>query len=167
MSGRKHLNDAEFAEYFWSRARKTKGCWLWTGCLNRRGQGNIRRGGNLLLVSRVAWTIMHGPIPAKMFVCHKCDVPSCINPSHLFLGTQFDNMRDCAAKGRHKHQRHPELALGENNPNAKLTNKQVAAIRKDKRPYKAIAVAYGVTHGHIINIRCGCARRNDGNSHFR
>jgi hypothetical protein len=72
------------------------GCWLWDGWVNGRGYGRFGKG----LAHRISWELHRGPIPAGMNICHKCDVPPCVNPDHLFLGTQTDNMRDCARKGR-------------------------------------------------------------------
>lgn len=77
------------------------GCLLWIGSKHRDGYGFIsaKRGG-AELVHRVAWRLAHGPIPAGLYVCHKCDVPACFNVEHLFLGTQSDNMIDMVRKGR-------------------------------------------------------------------
>lgn len=85
------------------------GCWLWLGKANKRDQcGYVQYGKKSVRVPRVAWMLTHGPIPDGLYVCHKCDVPLCINPGHLFLGTHQDNMRDMAKKGRQKFQRRPD-----------------------------------------------------------
>jgi hypothetical protein len=74
------------------------GCWLWNGALRSSGYGAAFLAGKAVGAHRAAWTLFRGEIPEGMFVCHKCDVKSCANPEHLFLGTHDDNMRDCAAK---------------------------------------------------------------------
>lgn len=80
------------------------GCWEWTGAAARSGHGVIgrtgRRAGNEL-THRVSYRVFVGPIPDGMFVCHSCDNPPCCRPSHLFLGTAGDNLRDMTNKGRH------------------------------------------------------------------
>lgn len=82
------------------------GCWLWTGHLSDWGYGTLHVGnGKEVKAHRLAWELAYGPIPPKMHVCHRCDVTSCVNPAHLFLGTNADNMRDCLAKGRHMSQK--------------------------------------------------------------
>lgn len=81
------------------------GCHIWMGTVCRLGYGRIRRPGSPrnsspVLVHRIAWEREFGPIPDGLKVCHRCDNPSCVNPDHLFLGTQRDNLRDMFAKGR-------------------------------------------------------------------
>jgi hypothetical protein len=79
------------------------GCLLWIGTTPcRHGYGRIRVIGRTspVLVHRIAFELAHGPIPAGMKVCHCCDTPACLNPDHLFLGTQRDNLRDMYDKGR-------------------------------------------------------------------
>lgn len=90
---------------FWARVDKTPGlgpegtCWQWTKG-PKNGYGQVWWGGRLQLVHRVCWELSYGPIPEGMLVCHRCDNPPCVRPSHLFLGTHGDNARDAWAKGR-------------------------------------------------------------------
>jgi len=120
------------------------GCWIWTGPQNELGYGKIMKGRKYLKAHRLSYEEFVGPIPDGMFVCHKCDTPECINPKHLFLGTQKDNMADCARKGR------VVVPRGEAAGRAMLTEEAVKAIRaeyvKGKRGhgYPALAAKYGV-----------------------
>lgn len=88
------------------------GCWIWTGTVNERGYGRVYSGGRMWIAHRLSWTQVNGPIPAHMFVCHRCDTPSCVNPDHLFLGSPRDNVIDMAAKGRHREQKKTHCAKG-------------------------------------------------------
>lgn len=76
------------------------GCWLWLLSLDRDGYGRCSLGPKFVNAHRLSWTAFRGPIPFGMHVLHTCDIPSCINPDHLWLGTHLDNMRDRSAKGR-------------------------------------------------------------------
>ena len=79
------------------------GCWLWEGAIDGSGYGIIGRKGTTLKVHRLAWEAANGQIiPEGMRICHRCDVPACCNPNHLFLGTQQDNVTDMINKGRFK-----------------------------------------------------------------
>lgn len=78
---------------------KTKKCWLWIG-YTRAGYGRIRDDKKNEQAHRVAWRLFRGPIPAGKKVLHRCDNTYCVRPSHLFLGTQLDNVRDMIRKGR-------------------------------------------------------------------
>lgn len=85
------------------------GCWLWTSSLGRKGYGLVQDGRKPRSAHRRAYIYSHGPIPDGLFVLHRCDVPCCINPHHLFLGTQADNMADMRAKGRGKTGLHNKI----------------------------------------------------------
>lgn len=131
-----------------SMPEPNSGCILWLRYCNDRGYGNVRIDQHTVrLAHRVAWHIAYGPIPAGLAVCHKCDVPNCINPQHLFLGTNADNVADKVAKGRATAPR------GSSHYRARLTEAQVAAIRADPRTHRKIANAYGVSFGAIDNIK--------------
>lgn len=83
------------------------GCWLWQGATDgRRGYGSVRHEGRTRRAHKVAWELANQKaVPNGMDVCHSCDTPACINPSHLFLGTRQQNMEDCSRKGRISHKR--------------------------------------------------------------
>lgn len=123
------------------------GCVLWLGTLNDDGYGRMRWGGRQSMAHRLAWTVAVGPIPDGMEVCHKCDVPACINPAHLFLGTHSTNMTDMKAKGRSRG------AVGVVNGRAKITEDVVRAIRADRRTRREIVAEYGISKAMVGYIR--------------
>ena len=147
-------NVAGRLEYY-SIPEPNSGCLLWCGPVNSsktgKGYGNMSVEGVTRFVHQLAWITAKGAIPKGLKVLHRCDVRTCINIDHLFLGTQKQNIQDCADKGR--------LATlkGERSNFAKLTLEQVIAIRADPRTQVAIAVEYGVDQSAISNIK---RRRN-------
>jgi hypothetical protein len=113
------VDQEQLAHLFWSRVRKTDGCWLWEGAWTKGAgaddearYGVFSRGarGTGVPAHRFSWELANGTIPAGGHVLHRCDVPLCVRPDHLFLGDQLANMRDMAAKGRQALQAHPERA---------------------------------------------------------
>jgi len=95
------------------------GCWEWTAN-TRNDYGGIRDGDQYRCAHRVSWELHNGEIPEGKIVCHHCDNPSCVNPNHLFIGTQKDNVQDMVNKKRHN--------FGEKAPVSKLTKSKVKNI---------------------------------------
>lgn len=129
------------------------GCWLWSGTLvPNTGYGQIHLDGKGVGAHRLAWTLFVGPIPKGIVVCHKCDVRACVNPAHLFLGTQADNMADMKAKGRANRK------FGEAVSGAKLRSTDIPVILQrlaDGESCKRIADSFGLTDCAVNAIRRG------------
>ena len=125
------------------------GCWLWTGCCDKKGYGifTYRPDGVVhQRAPRVAFHLYKGKRLGWLeSACHTCDTPGCVNPEHLFCGTHRQNMLDKVRKGRH--------ARGESNRHAKLTESKVRAIRADGRLQREIAEQYGITPSMVSTIK--------------
>jgi hypothetical protein len=84
---------------FWSRVKRGSGCWIWNGQI-MDGYGFLHFDRKRKYAHRMSWELHHGAIPLRLVVCHECDNPPCVNPKHMFLGTNQDNVRDRFLKGR-------------------------------------------------------------------
>lgn len=150
-------------ERFWSHVEKTETCWLWTGSKRNKGygafvwadvEGKVVQG----RAHRFVYELLVSPIPAGLFVLHHCDNPACVNPDHLFVGTNQDNVSDMMQKGRHvaggtytegKYER------GVKHHNARLTEYDIKAIRTDRvqgLSYSNLAEKYGIAPAHAYRI---------------
>ena len=126
------------------------GCWLWPGHHTVDGYGTCQHRKKTLLAHRVSWELSFGVDPVGKLVCHKCDVPACVNPDHLFLGTQADNMADMRLKGRASRK------FGQANGRARLTDAQAAEILRlvdnGLADRKLIAEQYGISSSTIHRL---------------
>lgn len=109
------------------KSNDLNGCWEWTGGKNSDGYGSFNINQKIYNAHRVSYTLFVGDIQNSLFVCHSCDNPSCVNPSHLFLGTAQDNMTDKVNKNR---QFRPQ---GEKSGNHKLTEQEIYEIREMRK----------------------------------
>lgn len=139
-------------ERFWAHVDKSGDCWLWVGSVNKRRGGygyfydddtRLRR------AHRVAWELETGEaLPPEVALCHKCDNPRCVRPSHCFTGTQADNMADMRAKGRDHLFTAGNVERGTARYNAKLNPDRVRTLRATHAAggnVAALAREYGVT----------------------
>lgn len=127
----------ELTQRFWQKVNKNGDCWLWEGGCFDDGYGAFCVLGRTRRAHRVAWIITFGSLPEKLLVCHKCDHPRCVRPSHLFLGTIRENALDAMQKGRLAYGKrngsilHPQSRpKGDQFPQAKLTASKVQIIRE-------------------------------------
>jgi len=99
---RRLLSSQELEVRFMAKVLKSESaCWLWQGQTYRRGYGKFTAEGRTTPAHRWAYRHWVGPLDNGVLACHRCDTPPCVNPAHLFAGSQSDNIRDCMAKGRH------------------------------------------------------------------
>ena len=139
------MKNAEKYLFERSSPEPMSGCWLWKGYVDALGYG---RAGHPTenKAHRIMWTMFYGAIPEGKKILHRCDVRCCINPEHLFLGTQADNVLDMVKKGRNRSV--PQR--GEKNPMAKLTKRLVLEMRelREKNPklsYAKIGLLYNIS----------------------
>jgi len=139
-------------EYFEQRStpEPNTGCWLWTKATHRVGYGQFNDACGIRGAHRGAWEATHGSIPEGMHVLHKCDVRACVNPEHLFLGTNNDNMQDKIRKGRQ--------LRGSQLSQSKLTEHDVSIIKMllglDVKSHR-LATLYDVSQAIISDVKLG------------
>lgn len=123
-------------------------CWVWEAYRNKNGAGYgvFRLAGRTVLAHRFAWAVEHGVWP-NLYVCHRCDNPACVRPSHLYEGDQAANMADASSKLR--------LSSGESHPKTKLTLRDVEQIVRSTSAAEEIAAQFHVSAVHIRRIRSG------------
>lgn len=125
-------------------------CWEWISSKNRKGYGKFWLKTKPYYAHRISYLIYRGSLPYDLFVCHTCDNPSCVNPTHLYLGTAKDNYQDMKDKGRNINLK------GSSNANSKLVESQVLKIRElyktGKFTVRGLAKDYKVSHGKIVSI---------------
>lgn len=141
------------ANKFWQRVLKTPSCWLWQAGHKGGGYGGFAVGGQTERAHRVAWKIANGSIKKGLFVLHRCDNPICVNPSHLFLGTQAENMADMLVKGRHR--------FGSQGGPKCISEEIVSQVRKSSLSQRQAARAFGISKTHVRSIRLGLRRPFD------
>lgn len=129
------------------------GCWEWKGARGEAGHGQIRIGNRSRQAHRVMFEILHGEIPEGENILHRCDNPPCINPDHLFSGTQKQNIHDMWAKDRQQGYIHQPK--GSKHPQAKLLEKDVLELRELRNSgftYKALADRFGISKSTAAEI---------------
>lgn len=127
-------------------AEPMSGCWLWTAATSPKGYGHFRaENGDVIHAHRWAYANYVSSIPHGQHVLHKCDNPACVNPSHLFVGTNADNVADKVKKKRQ--------ARGQTMPNAKITDTIADEIRKSNESSRALAARYGISHTTVVKVR--------------
>jgi len=138
---------------FWRFVEKGDGCWLWLGNVHQhRPYGKFSVSGRTVLAHRFSYEMHRGAIPRGMLVCHCCDEPRCVNPEHLFVGTQADNIADRDRKGR----RAPRHVLPR-----KLSDADAAALVAMGHAGATgafLARAFGVSQGTVSQVRHGTSR---------
>ena len=123
----------------------SSGCWIWGRYIMKNGYGSLNLTKGTKLAHRLSYELFSGDIGIKLDVMHSCDNPACINPKHLSLGTRAQNMLDAKNKGR--------SAIGIKHGKAKLNEKQVKEIIQLNLPQKVIASMYGISQGHVSEIK--------------
>lgn len=130
------------------------GCWLWQGSKNPDGYGRFNLNGHTLMAHKILYELIIGPIPAGLYLLHKCDTPNCVHPLHTFPGTQKVNMQDAVQKRR--------IAFGERVGCAKLSDREGREVRDLAKcglfMQKDIAEWYTIHPSTVANIKRGYRR---------
>lgn len=138
-------------ERFMAKVEKTDTCWIWKGSKNFKNYGRFWDGNRDIPAH---WFLLPNYPPEGHIGCHKCDNPPCVNPNHIFIGTQSDNIRDSVSKGRRKYEvySNKNFAKGERCNLSKLKNSEVSVIKAIRANADSVSKKFGVTSKTIINI---------------
>lgn len=128
------------------------GCWIWTGAVTGNGYGAFWISGRYDGAHRAAYTLYNGGIPKNKVVCHSCDNPLCVNPSHLFLGSVINNNKDRDEKGR--------TASMERNSGAKLSRDEALKVKYSTLPITELADTFKINRSQVWRIKTGRAWSN-------
>lgn len=141
----------ETKQRFNAKVQKTDTCWLWAAATNSVGYGQLRVEGKALYAHRMSYLMHKGPIPTGQILRHTCDIPHCVNPEHLIVGTHKDNTEDARDRNRFGAQRKAG--------NSKLTWEAVREIRKllkaGTHTKAAIGALFGVSAKTVYHIEVG------------
>lgn len=139
---------------FWSKVKKTDGCWLWVGgARNPAGYGQFKFNGKQIAAHRFSYAVTHNDDPQGFVICHHCDNPQCVNPDHIYKGTATDNAADRENRGR------SNRPVGENRSDTKLTNAQVLRMRElysnGEQSIYGLSSKFGVVAQNVHEIVTG------------
>lgn len=147
-SFKKGDNAVPLKDRFEAKVIKGEKCWIWNAHVNNKGYGVIHVDGKVTLAHRIAYQAKYGPIPVGFKILHECDNPRCVNPSHLRVGTQLENMKDMYKKGR--------AVLAEARSQSKLTWAMVKYIRERYKEgdisQRALAKDVGISQTIVCDV---------------
>lgn len=158
VSKQKQIHGATITERFlaYLGERPSEGCWEWQGYRDPNGYGRLNIDGKPMLAHRLSWELHCAPVPEGLSVLHKCDNPPCVNPYHLFIGTQLANIADMHRKGRARQG----VSRGSEHGCAKLSEDQVREIRASADKRINLASRYGVSRRQMADIQNGKSWRH-------
>ena len=142
--------EQKYIDRLWSNVTRNAGdgCWEWTGWKTVKGYGVMQMGrGRAMRVHRLSWLVHNGELASDALVCHRCDNPSCVRPSHLFVGTSKDNNDDMLRKGRQR------WCFGESNGVSIITAEQARSIYLDPRLRREIAADHNICLSLVTEIK--------------
>ena len=146
--GTMKMRSLPLEDRFWRKVKvkSENDCWLWTAATTNGGYGVIGHRDKTVRAHRLSYEMANGPIPRNHVVRHKCDNPACVNPDHLEIGTQADNICDAVSRNRNR------------GPTRKLTDSAVLDIRQSKDTIRECAERHKVSYAYVSLIRNGKAR---------
>lgn len=161
------MSEIDRINRFWKKVDKSGNCWIWTGDRTSKGYGRISKDGVRIGTHRYSWLIHNGTIPKGLCVCHTCDNPPCVNPDHLWLGTNLENQQDMTKKGRRvinmvglhsfegRKLQLENVSRGERHIRSKFTNNKIYEVRalwETGYTINGLARTYGVAVNTMNSI---------------